>query len=255
MQISSTPTAYGGAEAQRLLGMLLQQQGPSAGQDLPGADDASAPATSSPQPAAGLSAAQFTSNTLSSLLSTQEGSSSSADIAGKVMSTADTNGDGSLSLDEVEQALGQDTTAGADALGQAFAKLDTNGDGQLSSGELSSALDAQQAAGGPGGASGAGHAHHAHHAHHAGASSSDMADKLLTDLDSDGDGELSADELQNALPSGSNNGLASKISSLDTDGDGKLSASELSSGIDAFRAAHHRGGQGASAPTTQAVTA
>ena len=256
MQISSTPTAYGGGEAQRLLGMLLQQRGTATGQDLPGADDASAPSAAAPQPSGGLSAAQFASNTLSSLLSTQEAPPSSSDIAAKVIGAADTNGDGSLSLDEVEQALGQDTTSGADApqdaLGQAFAKLDTNGDGQISDSELTSALDAQKAAGGPQQAQ---HAHHGHHAHHAGASSSDLASQMLTDLDTDGDGELSADEIQAGVKQGSADTLASTIGGLDTDGDGKLSASELSSAIDAFRSAHHHGGANAAAQTTQAVTA
>src|SRR5260370_31467926 len=117
MQISSTPTAYGGGEAQRLLSFLLQRQGAQAGQDVPGADSTSAATTSSPtQPAGGSSAAQFTSATLSSLLSAQEAPPSSADVAAKIINTADTNGDGSLSLDEIEKALGQDTTSGADAL-------------------------------------------------------------------------------------------------------------------------------------------
>jgi len=230
--------------------MLLQQRGTAAGQDLPGAADAAAPSSATaPQPTGGLSAAQFASNMLSSLLSTQEAPPSSSDIAAKVIGAADTNGDGSLSLDEVEQALGQDTTSGADALGQAFAKLDTDGDGQISDSELTSALDARQAAGG------APHAHHAHHAHHAQASSSDMASQMLTDLDTDGDGELSADEIQAALKQGSGDSLTSTIGAFDTDGDSKLSASELSSAIDAFRTAHHHGGANAAVQTGQAVTA
>ena len=253
MQISSTPTAYGGGEAQRLLGMLLQQRGTAAGQDLPGADDAPAPAPAAAQPAGGLGAAQFASKTLSSLLSTQEAPPSSSHIAGKVIGAADTNGDGSLSLEEVEKALGQDTTSGADApqdaLGQAFAKVDTDGDGQISDSELTSALDARKAAGG------AQHAHHGHHAHHAAASSTDLASQMLTDLDSDGDGALSASEIQAGLKQGSGDALASALGSLDTDGDGKLSASELSSAIEAFRTAHHHGGANAAAQTTQAVTA
>jgi Ca2+-binding EF-hand superfamily protein len=218
MQISSTPTAYGGGEAQRLLSLLLHHQGAQAGQDVPAGDATSAATASSPtQPAGGSSAAQFTSDTLSSLLSAQEAPPSSSDVAAKVISTADTNGDGSLSLDEIEKALGQDTTSGADALRQAFSKLDTNGDSQISADELTSALDAKKAAGG---------AHHGHHAHHAEqASSTDLANQV--------------------------------IGEADTNGDGELSATELSAAIDAFRAAHNRSGPGAgvTSSSAQAVTA
>ncbi len=251
MQISSTPTAYGGGEAQRLLNALLQRQGAAPGQDLPGADQAStATSGSSTQPAGGPDAAQFTADTLSSLLSAQEAPPTSSDIAAKVIGTADTNGDGALSLDEVESALGQDTTSGADALGQAFAKVDANGDGSIDANELTTALDARKPA------SGAHHAHHAHHAHQAAPTGSDLASNVLGAVDTDGDGELSAAEIQSALGSSSGDSLTAAIGKLDTDADGKLSASELSSAIDAFRAAIHRGGgTTAAAPSAQVVTA
>ena len=255
MQISSTPTAYGGAEAQRLLNLLLQRQGSPTGQDLPGAGQASTPPTPSAQQASGATAAQFTADTLSSLLSAQEAPPSSSDVAAKLIGTADTNGDGALSLDEVKSALGQgatqNTASGADALGQAFAKLDANGDGQLSASELSSALDAQKSA------SGADHAHHAHHAHQAAASSTDLASAVLGAVDANGDGQLSASEIQAALGASSGDSLTSAIGKLDTNADGQLSASELSAAIDAFRAAHQRGGSATStaAPSAQVVTA
>ncbi|WP_372781122.1 EF-hand domain-containing protein [Phenylobacterium sp.] len=204
---------------------------------MPGADQTATSATppTTTQPAGGPNAAQFTADTLSSLLSAQEAPPTSADVAAKVIGTADANGDGALSLDEVEKALGQDTTTGADALSQAFAKVDTNGDGQVDANELTSALDAQKSA------SGAHHAHHAHHAHQSAPSSSDLASNVLGALDTDGDGELSAGEIQTALGSKASDTLTSAIGNLDTDADGKLSASELSTAIDAFRAAHHRG--------------
>ncbi len=251
MQISSTPTAYGGSEAQRLLNLLLQGQGAPPGQDLPGAGQASTVAATPPtQPASGPNAAQFTADTLSSLLSAQEAPPSSADVAAKVIGTADTNGDGALSLSEVESALGQDTTSGADALSQAFTKVDTNGDGQLSASELASALDAQKSASG-------GDAHHAHHAHQTAPSSTDLASSMLGALDTNGDGQLSATEIQTALGSSSSDSLTSAIGKLDTNGDGQLSASELSAAIDAFRAAHQRGGSATAtaAQPAQAVTA
>src|ERR1700684_117713 len=110
MQISSTPTAYGGGEAQRLLNMILQQQQPPAGQDLPG--DASTTATTptttttpAATPTSTTTAAQFASNTLASLLSAQEAQPTPANVAAQVIQAADTNGDGELSLSEVENAL------------------------------------------------------------------------------------------------------------------------------------------------------
>ena len=265
MQISSTPTAYGGGEAQRLLNMLLQPQQTPAGQDLPGADSTTTtPTSSTPPPTSSPSAARFTSHTLASLLSAQEAPPSSAAISAKIIGVADTNGDGSLSLSEIQNALGADTTAGADAsssanaLGQAFSSVDANGDGQISANELTNALAAQK---GAQGASGVRHGHHAHHAHQAPPSSTNLADQLLGSSDTDGDGMLSVSEIENALGSSSTAGasdvLTSAIGKLDTDGDGKLSATELSAGIDAFQAAHHRGGSAGAAQSqaTQAVTA
>jgi Ca2+-binding EF-hand superfamily protein len=258
MQISSTPTAYGGAEAQRLLNLLLQRQSAPTGQDLPGADQASAASTPSAQPTSNASAAQFTADTLSSLLSAQEAPPSSSDVAAKLIGTADTNGDGALSLDEVGTALGQDTTSGADALSQAFAKVDTNGDGQLSASELSTALDAQNSASvGQNAPSEKAHRAHAHHAHHAASSSTDVASQMLGAVDANGDGQLSASEIQTALGSSSSDSLTSAIGALDTNGDGQLSASELSTAIDAFRTADQRGGSttATTAQSAQVVTA
>lgn len=247
MQITATPTAYGGSEAQRLLNMLLQQQASSAGQDLPGADSSST-ATDTP-PAPPLSgrpnAARFTADTLSSLLGAQEAPPSSADVAAKLIKTADTNGDGSLSLDEIKAALNGKSTTSADALSQAFAKLDTNGDGQLSASELTSALDAKKAA------------HGGHHAPPAPPSSTDVANQLISAADTNGDGALSVAEVEKVLGVSSTDAtdtLTAAISKLDTNGDGKLSATELSTALDAFRAAHQRSSD-TTAETTQAVTA
>lgn len=268
MQIPSTPTAYGGSEAQRLLGMLLQQQQAAAGQNLPGAATTTpaAPAAATAQTTT-LSSAQFASDTLSSLLSAQEAPASSANVAAQVIGAADTNGDGSLSLSEVQQAIGGDTTSGSSSLSQAFSQIDTNGDGQISASELTNALSAQNAAQNAGGSSQAQAAHRHHHHGGQGAggasSSTDLASQLLGSADTNGDGQLSVAEIQNALgasstsstsstssasstsaasSTSSTDALSSAIAKLDTNGDGQLSASELSAGIDAFRAAHHRGG-------------
>jgi Ca2+-binding EF-hand superfamily protein len=241
--------------------MLLRQQAPPGGQDLPGAAAAADPApaavptTSPTPPTSSPSAARFVSHTLASLLSAQEAPPSSADVAGKIIGVADANGDGTLSLGEVEKALGADTTSGADALSQAFSSVDANGDGQISAGELTTALDAQKAA------QGAHHGHHAHHAHRAQPSSGDLASQAIGAADANGDGLLSVDEIQKALGASTTTGatevLTSAIGKLDANGDGQLSAGELTAAIDAFRAAHHRGGaQTASQdPPVQTATA
>ena len=256
MQISSVSTAYGGSEAQRLLAQLFQQQAPPTGQDLPGDSTAAAsdPAAAPVAPANPPSASQFAQATLASLLDAQQAPPTSTDIAQKVISAADSDGDGALSLTEVEQALGQDTTAGADnGLAQAFAKLDTNGDGKLSQDELASAIDAQQAQ--QASTSGV-HHHHHHHAHSAqasGAQPSDgqLAESILGQADTNGDGALSADEIAQALGTTANDQLKQALAGFDKDGDGKLDSSELTAAIDAFRSAH---GQATNA-AAQSVTA
>jgi Ca2+-binding EF-hand superfamily protein len=255
MQIPSTSTAYGGGEAHRLLNLLLQRQAKGAGQDLPSAappGDASGPAAAAPS-GGGPGATRFASTTLASLLSTQEGPPSSADIAAKVISAADTDGDGALSLDEVSAALGKDPASGPGQLGQAFAKLDANGDGKISSDELTGALDARRAAGGQA----AGGTHHAHHHHHAQPTSADLAAKILDVADANSDGKLSADEIVQALGSGSRDqtGLSQSLARLDTSGDGQLDASELEAAIDAFRTAHRQGATPGAPTSAATVTA
>ncbi|WP_293372560.1 EF-hand domain-containing protein [Phenylobacterium sp.] len=262
------------------MNMLLQPQQTAAGQDLPGADSTT-PATPAPATAqtTTLSSAQFASDTLSSLLTAQEGPPTASSIASQIMSVADTNGDGSLSLSEIETAIGadsasgtnttsgSDTASGSNALTQAFNAIDTNGDGEISASELTDALSAQNAA--QNGAQGAQAAHHHHHhggggggggggtSGAGGASSTDLASQILGTADTNGDGELSMTEIENALGVTStsstavSNTLTSAFNSLDTNGDGQLSASELSAGIDAFRAAHHRGGAETAQPQAQ----
>jgi Ca2+-binding EF-hand superfamily protein len=253
MQISSVSTTYGGSEAQRLLASLFQQQGPPAGQDLPG--DSAAPASSATPPPAPPAnppdASQFAQATLASLLDTQQQPPSSADIAQQVISAADSDGDGSLSLDEVEKALGQDTTNGDAGLSQAFAKLDTNGDGKLSQDELASAIDAQNSASGS--ASGVHHHHHHHHAQQAQGSDGgqptdgQLASAVLGAADTNGDGSLSLDEVEKALGQDTTNGDAGLSQAF-----AKLDTSELAAAIDAFRSAHQ---PAQNAGAGQAITA
>jgi len=251
VNISGNPSTYASSHAQRLLAHLLQQAR-GAGQNQPGGDSASAtdgpPAAPPAGPLPGGGAQAFVSKTLASLLSVQEdgsasggatagasGASGSSDtgaskFADKLMKSADTNGDGELSADEIAAALGG-TTASSD-LSAAISKLDTDGDGQLNTSELTAALEAHRS----------GHAHH-----HARASADDLAAKLIGGADTDGDGSLSLAEVESTLggaDSSNSSNVSDGFNKLDTDGDGKLSASELSAALTAFRAAHDQNAQG-----------
>jgi Ca2+-binding EF-hand superfamily protein len=228
MQISATSTAYGGGQAQRLLNQLLQTPTAASGQDLPG-ETASVQRPSAPPlgpPASG--GAGFTSGALSGLLSTQEASPAD-DAAGKLLDAADTDGDGTLSLEEIQAALGANAAGQTDALTGAIAQLDTDGDSKLGASELSAGIKA----------------HHAHHGHHAAPpASADLAAAMIGDVDTDGDGSLSAGEVRTAIGGDgtSADGFASAFGKLDTDGDGQLTPVELTAALDTFRATQAAGG-------------
>jgi hypothetical protein len=125
-------------------------------------------------PAAGSTPADmFSGQTLGALTTAQERAGDwrhqmDSIVADQMVSQLDTNGDGSLSLSEIESALGvsggsdgsgSPSPTGAssnaiDGLTAAFAQVDSNGDGQLSADELTSALGQMQ-----------GHRGHHHHHH------------------------------------------------------------------------------------------
>lgn len=152
-------------------------------------------------------------------ISTRNSSTQSTDrsemtqkLAEELMSKADTDGDGSLSLSELDDNSDL-MTAG-----------DTDGDGQLSESELVSLMNKMAPQGPPPGMTGA----------DGSSDSSDgtqpsedemvakMASDMISSKDSDGDGSLSASEL----------GVDSDtFSKLDTNGDGVVSSDELSTGL------------------------
>jgi Ca2+-binding EF-hand superfamily protein len=245
-----------------MLGMLLQPQTKGAGQEMPGststgaADDAPPPP---PGPLPSSPGAQFASNTLANLISTQEQSTtSSSNLASQVLNQLDTDGDGELSGDEIKAALNQNPAPGSDAangLNQAIGQLDTDGDGKLSASELSAGLNAEKTAQTAQGtqdtqtadATQTAQKPHGHHHHHGGGApptSTDLASTLIGGADSSGDGALSLDEIEASLGSGASaaaNGITQAFGKLDANADGLLSSTELSSAIDAFRGAHQRG--------------
>jgi hypothetical protein len=111
------------------------QQVPSDGQAVGKSDLSSEPPPGPPPPGATLASA-----TLASLLDAQQAKPSASDLASKLVSAADADGDGSLSLDEITQALSGKQKGGASKTSDAFNSLDADSDGKLSAGELTAGL-------------------------------------------------------------------------------------------------------------------
>ena len=184
-------------------GQLSSDEFSALGQDLQGAGKNASVSitlnTASP-------AQNFSSDTLSSLLSLQQ--QSQDDHAEKLFASADADGDGKVTADELTKALeahAPKDASGADASGapsaaDIAAKMikdgDTNGDGSLS-------LDEMKAMKPPGG----------HHHHHggpppadgvaAGSATSGSSGASYDPADANKDGTVSADELIAALQSAS----------------------------------------------------
>jgi len=138
------------------------------------------------------------------------------DLADALISALDTDGDGAISSDELNNGL---TSAGSSADGnQIFSALDKNKDGTVSQDELTASLPPppppQQAA----------------------------SDELFSQLDADGDGSISATELSSALQSSSDNTStnntdtsAALLKVLDSDSSGGVSSDELKAALQAGR--------------------
>lgn len=118
-------------------------------------------------------APQFSSDTMSAMISMLGGSNSGTSPLDSLVGKFDSDGDGKISQSEFEQAMGSDADkTKADAL---FAKMDKNGDGTVTKDELAQAI--QKANGG----------HHHHHAEQAdGSQGSDPLQALLSGQGADG---------------------------------------------------------------------
>ena len=178
MQIPSLSVASLFKEMQALLSSSQVSRGSktsSAGQDLPGAANLTAASTASAAPSflGSTPSQQFSSDLLATLISAQAAPPSASGVAGKLISNLDANGDGTLSLSEIENALSngasaQTSSAATASLTSGFNKIDANGDGQISQTELATALqtlvqDAQSLSG------------PRHHHHHQPAGDGDQA--------------------------------------------------------------------------------
>jgi len=235
MQISSSSAASSSMALQSLRDLFQTNTTDSTGQSLPGAASETggkAPPSGPPPgpPPASMNGGGFSADTMSALLGSQESSGSSgaggskgsgSSFSSEVIDAADTNGDGTVSLEELAASLSADSSSLTDA----FSKVDSDGDGQITSTELDAGLKAK---GPPHGGSGP-------PAGMAPPSAADIASDLLTASDTDETGSLSLSEVASALgKEGDDSSLTSAFSALDANGDGNLASDELTSGIQAM---------------------
>jgi hypothetical protein len=152
--------------------MALGQGVEGARQDVPGESQErhDGPTQGPPGPPPAGASDQFSSQTLSSLISAQEQANGDDDLASRLIGDADADGDGLLSLTEVQSTLGGDDGEST-GLTAALGAIDTDGDGKLSASELSAVLEK-------------GKAQHAHHGHRH-ARPAEAADPSETDADTD----------------------------------------------------------------------
>lgn len=124
----------------------------------------------------------------------------------------DSNGDGAVNQDELNNALSNQGDKGVlVSLSKNFSELDSDGSGSLSSDEMAAMAPP---------------------AHHGQAPGTELADALLSALDSDGDGVINSDELSSGLSSaGSSADSKQLFSALDKNQDGNVSADELAASL------------------------
>jgi hypothetical protein len=104
----------------------------------------SSPANSATSAVSSAPSGQFAPDLLSALISAQGSPPTVSQLAKGLISALDSNGDGSLSLTEVQKTLAGPSAASAladTAVNNAFSKIDTSGDGQLSADELAAAMN------------------------------------------------------------------------------------------------------------------
>jgi Ca2+-binding EF-hand superfamily protein len=203
-----------------------------------------------PPPMGGSSSAgaNFSGDTLRSLMSVQMLGSDS----GSIISSADSDADGLLSADEISTALSANAPDDAKGLGlegkmasDMISALDSDDDGSLSSDEIAaglttastiqSAMQGMQGAGGPppgpppGGGGGGGGG--------GGSTSATGSSGVFETLDTNQDGTVSAAELAAADTEDTDAASAAKdlIAASDTDGDGSLSGFEFADMLDAAK--------------------
>ncbi|MFA0994502.1 MULTISPECIES: EF-hand domain-containing protein [Pseudomonas syringae group] len=132
----------------------------------------------------------------------------------ELLAKLDTDGDGSISKDELSSALSSDSKDGITvSLSKAFSDLDSNDDDSLDTDELAAMTPPPPPPMQP---------------------ATDVADDLLNSLDSDGDGAISSAELSAGLTSAGSSASSSEVfDALDTNKDGTVSLDELTASLQA----------------------
>ncbi len=182
------------------------------GQSLPTSETggASRQRPSGPPPA-GMNGGGFNPATMGSLLGSQE---AGATPGSQIVDDADTDGDGTISIEELAASLQTE----ASSLTETFGEVDADGDGQITGAELDTSLKALFEKNGP----------------PPPPSGADIASSLLGAADADSGGSLSLDEILSALGDEDDGGIADTFKTYDADGDEALNSEELTSAIEAM---------------------
>ncbi|MFI8226212.1 XopAW family type III secretion system calcium-binding effector [Pseudomonas sp. NPDC085632] len=157
------------------------------------------------------SVSNYTSYTSTSSTSTQN--ARSQQLQKELFARLDSNGDGAVDQDELKSTLSQNSDDGLLVnLSKQFGDLDSDDSGSLSAEEMTAMAPPPPP--------------------HDQAPDTDLADALISALDTDGDGAINSDELSSGLTSAGSTANSNELfSALDKNKDGTVSQDELTASL------------------------